>query len=207
MKESKNPDQSRPSLAFWCEIQMMVTSRLRSSAARRLMGATMARAAGTSIGAPGATKAFCMSITTSAVFFGSRESKRCKRPRRAMTRSMISRRMSEAIEVVGHALAGGGIGLRAAAGAEVVGHVLRVAGAGDGAGHRGVRDDPFEEVLRPALDAELRGPRRQGFAFGAPEERAFGERAIDDDRHVPFGGERKDALFGFALAERVVDLQ
>src|SRR5262245_37219559 len=94
MKASKKPAQSRPSRAFSCAIQITGTPRLRSAAARRLMVATMPRAAGTSIGAPGATKAFCMSMTTSALFFASSESKRCSRPRRAMTRSTISRRIS-----------------------------------------------------------------------------------------------------------------
>src|SRR5262245_8095002 len=125
----------------------------------------MARAAGTSIGAPGATKAFCMSITTSAVRFGSSASYRCSRPRRAITRSTIAGRISTfwsalGIEVLGHAPARFRIRHRAVARRQVVLHVFGLAGAGDRAGDRRVRHDPLEEVLRPARDAELRGPRR-----------------------------------------------
>src|SRR5213083_1212614 len=67
-----------------------------------------------------------------------------------------------------------------AAGGKVVQHVLRLTGAGDGAGHRGMRRDPLQEKLRPAGDAELRRQRRQRFSLDAPEERAFGEGPVHD---------------------------
>src|SRR3954447_13028233 len=68
-------------------------------------------------------------------------------------------------------------------------------------------DDPLQEVLRPARDAELGGPGWKRFALRAPEERATGERPVDDDVHLALGGEREDAIFRLALAERVIDLQ
>src|SRR5437016_13627761 len=65
------------------------------------------------------------------------------------------------VEVLCHAAALRFVGKSAAAGCQVVQHVLRLAGAGNGAGHRGMGSDPFQEKLRPARDAELRRPRRQ----------------------------------------------
>src|SRR5687768_12904330 len=149
----------------------------------------MARAAGTSTGAPGATNAFCISMTSSALFFGSSLSKRCSRPRRASTRSMISRRISaEAIEVRGHPLSLILGGERTLAGAEVVLHVLRVAGARNRASYRRMRHDPLEEVLRPARDAELRRPRRKRFVPGFSKKSTFGEGAVGDHGHLSFPG-------------------
>src|SRR5512134_1814882 len=207
-KASKNPAQSRPSARFSCATQTMVTPRCRSSAASWLIGATIPRAAGTSIGAPGATKAFCMSTTRSALRFGSSESNKCNRPRRASTRSTISRRISTlCIEVLGHSPSGILVRQWPESGAEVVLHVLRIAGAGDGAGDCRMRDDPFQEVLRPARDAELGGPRRQGLAFDPPEERAFDERTIGDDGHTEFFRHFEKPLFRFPFAKRIVDLQ
>ena len=85
--------------------------------------------------------------------------------------------------------------------------MLGSAGARDGAGHRRVRHDPFEEVLRPALDSELACPCRQRLALHASEQGAFGERAVRDhgDLHVP--RKRQETLFRVPFAERVVDLQ
>src|SRR5467141_3824075 len=110
------------------------------------------------------------------------------------------------VEVLRHAAALRCVGKPAAAGGQVVQHVLRLAGAGDGAGHRWMRRDPLEEKLRPAGDAELRRPRRQRFAFDAPEQRALGEGPVRDHRHAEIARQREDAPFGVALAERVVDL-
>src|SRR5687767_5196999 len=153
---------------------MTVAPRLRSSAATRLIDGTMSRALGTSIGAPGATNAFCMSMTSSAVRFASSASNRCRRPRRARTRSFISGRIStECIEGLGHLLSLALGRQDALARAEVVLHVLGPSGSGDGAGHRRVRHDPLQEVLRPAPDAELRRPRRQRLALDAAEQRAL----------------------------------
>src|SRR5260221_14165082 len=180
----KKAFQSPPPGWFSCSTQITGTPRRRSSAARRLIGATMPRAAGTSTGAPGATKAFCMSITSSAVRFGSRASNTCSLPRRAMTRSMISWRSSERIEIVGHLDSLICTWKNTQPCAEVVAHVVGAAGARDGAGDRRVRHDPLEEVLRPARDAELGGPGRQRLAFDPSEQRALGKRPVDDDGNV-----------------------
>src|SRR2546421_3660196 len=103
------------------------------------------------------------------------------------------------VEVSRHAAASRFVGKPAAAGGKVVEHVLRLAGAGDGAGHRGMRRDPLQEKLRPAGDAELRRPRRQRFSLDAPEERAIGERAVDDHRDAQRLRQRKNLLLRVAL--------
>ena len=69
-----------------------------------------------------------------------------------------------------------------------------------------MRHDPLEEVLRPARDAELGGPRWQGFSLRLAKERAAGEWAVDDDVHLALGGERQQALLRVALGEGVIDL-
>src|SRR5229473_3660913 len=110
------------------------------------------------------------------------------------------------VEVLRHAAALRFVGKSAAAGGQVVQHVLRLAGSGNGAGHRGMGRDPFQEKLRPARDAELRRPRRQRFPFDAPEQHALGEGPVHDHRHAEIARQREDVLFGIALAERVVNL-
>ena len=40
----------------------------------------------------------------------------------------------------------------------------------------------------------------------SPEERAFGERAVGDDRHLFLSCQRKNPFLRVALAQRVVDL-
>ena len=66
-KWSKKFRQSAPSFG-WCErIQITGTPSSRHPCTMRLMIGTISRDAGTGIGPPGATNAFCMSITTSAV--------------------------------------------------------------------------------------------------------------------------------------------
>src|SRR5882757_748973 len=72
---------------------MIGTSIARNLAVNALMGSTRLRETGTSAGPPGAQKACCMSMTTSAVALGSRRSNQWTRPRRAMIRSMISCRI------------------------------------------------------------------------------------------------------------------
>src|SRR6266850_4190205 len=79
---------------------------------------------------------------------------------------MPSKRMkaaftSERVEIFRHPQARFGVGHRPLPRGQVVAHVVWPAGAGDGAGHRGMADDPFQEVLRPALDTQLAGPGRQ----------------------------------------------
>src|SRR5256886_2406823 len=59
------------------------------------------------------------------------------------------------VEVLRHAAALRFVGKPAAAGGQVVEHVLGLPGARDGAGHRGMRRDPFQEKLRPAGDPHL----------------------------------------------------
>ena len=82
-----------------------------------------------------------------------------------------------------------------------------IGGSGNRAGHRRVRDDPLEEILRPARDAELSGPGRQRLAPGLPEERAFGKRPIGDDGDLSFLGEREQAFASLEDAYRERDTQ
>src|SRR5712691_5914994 len=110
------------------------------------------------------------------------------------------------VEVLRHAAALRFVGKPAAAGFQVVQHVLRLGGAGNGAGHRGMGHDPFQEKLRPARDAELRRPPRQRFPFDAPEERALGEGPVDDHRDAQRPRQRKNPLLRVALGEGIIDL-
>src|SRR5712691_528024 len=118
----------------------------------------------------------------------------------------LRRPILKRVEVLRHAAALRFVGKSAAAGGQVVQHVLRLGGAGNGAGHRGMGRNPFQEKLRPARDAEFRRPRRQRFPFDAPEQRALGEGPVHDHRHPEIARQREDVLFGIALAERVVNL-
>src|SRR6185503_21186626 len=74
------------------------------------------------------------------------------------------------IEIAEHLRAHRRVGQRARAGGEVVAHVLGVAGAGNRAGDRRMGDDPFQEVLRPAANADLRRPGRQRLSLHLAEE-------------------------------------
>src|SRR6267143_1446286 len=106
------------------------------------------------------------------------------------SKTMKAAFMSEGVEVFGHPPARGGVGQWPLRCGQVVPHVLRPRGARDGTGHRGVTDDPLEEVLCPALDAELAGPRRELFSLRATEKRAFGEGPVDDHAHILFFRQR-----------------
>src|SRR5436853_1683590 len=87
------------------------------------------------------------------------------------------------VEVLRHAVALRFVGKPAAAGGKVVEHVLRLAGAGDGAGHRGMRHDPLQKELRPACDAHVLCYRGQGLAAHAAKQRTLGEGAVHYHRH------------------------
>src|SRR6266480_2262797 len=78
-----------------------------------------------------------------------------------MTLLPSRRQILKRVEVLRHAAALRFIRKPAAAGGQVVLHVLGFAGAGNGAGHRGMGHDPLQKKLRPARDAKLRRPRRQ----------------------------------------------
>jgi len=52
----------------------------------------------------------------------------------------------------------------------------------NGAGHRGMPEDPFQEELRPARAADLLGPRGQRLVADASEHRPFREGPVDDHR-------------------------
>ena len=51
------------------------------------------------------------------------------------------------------------------------------------------------------------GPRRQRLRLQAAQQAAAAERQVDDHRDAAFGGERQQAPLGFAIVDRVVDLQ
>src|SRR6266850_5625822 len=98
------------------------------------------------------------------------------------------------VEVLRHAAPLRFVGKPAAAGGQVVQHVLRLAGAGDGAGHRGMGHDPLQKKLRPARDAHVLCDRGQGVAAHAAKQRALGEGAIHDHRHPEIARQRQDFL-------------
>src|SRR3954470_24752687 len=125
---------------------------------------------------------------------------------RAIVLVFMSRPL-KGIEIFKHFPAGRRIGQRTRAGGQIVAHVLGLGRAGNGAGDGRMADDPFEEVLRPAADAKVGCPGRQGLAAGLPEQGALGKGAIDDHRGALFGGQGKNSLLRFALGERIVDLQ
>ena len=66
-----------------------------------------------------------------------------------------------------------------------------------------MREDVLEEELRPARDAELRGPAGQRLAARRAEQVALAERAVDEYRHPLLLRERQQARLGLAV-ERVV---
>jgi hypothetical protein len=61
-------------LVLACSTQITGTPRSRNPAVSVLILPTIERETGTSAGLPGSQNVFCMSTTTSAVFFGSRTS-------------------------------------------------------------------------------------------------------------------------------------
>src|SRR6185295_19790461 len=71
---------------------------------------------------------------------------------------------------------------------------------------RGMREDPLQEELGPAVTVELRGPGRQRLTAHALEKAALGERAIREHGDAALAGERQDPALGLALADRIVDL-
>src|SRR5690349_11882663 len=90
--------------------------------------------------------------------------------------------------------------------ATVVLHVLWLRRRGYRDRHGWVPDDPLEEVLAPACDAQFRSDWRQRLAAYAIEHRAVGERAVREDRDPALLAERQQPCLGFAFRERIVHL-
>ena len=114
---------------------------------------------------------------------------------------MLLQRSSECV----HLLTLIGIRQRTAHGAEIVGHMGRVGGAGDDGGDARIAQQIFQEKLRPGVGE---GARPVGDLLAAhrakeprPAERQSGKHGGFDLRR-----RRQDALFGFAVVERIVDL-
>ena len=85
--------------------------------------------------------------------------------------------------------------------------MLRLVRCRNHAGDRRVRDDPFQKKLRPGSTIELGRPIGQCFRADATEKIASAEWTIDDDGNRSILGQRQDALLGFALHQRVINLE
>src|SRR5579863_2548105 len=87
-----------------------------------------------------------------------------------------------AVPVILHPAPQGGIRQTAAPGRLVVLEVRDAGGSRNRAGHRGLRDDVLEEVLRPARDVDVCRPRRERPPGRLPEERGTAEGQVDQYR-------------------------
>src|SRR4051812_20183335 len=89
----------------------------------------------------------------------------------------------------------------------IVLEMARIIGRRDRAGHGWVRDDPFQEKLRPGSAVEFLGPFRQRFRSDSAEKIAAAEWTIDDHGHLLILRQRQNPRLGFAFHDRIVDLQ
>lgn len=69
-----------------------------------------------------------------------------------------------------------------------------------------MREDEFQHQLRPRGAADLGRVSRKWTRAEAAEERAAGERAVDDDGDAAIAGEWQKAVLGVTFADGVVDL-
>ena len=102
---------------------------------------------------------------------------------------------------VDHAATQVRIGKPPDAGLHIVFQMTSLARSWDCARHGRMRDDPFQEKLRPGMTIEFRGPLRQRLLAHAREEIAAAERAIHNDSHPAILGERQDLFFGLTLEQ------
>src|SRR2546426_307182 len=93
-------------------------------------------------------------------------------------RGSDARRRGSARDGGGDPIPRGGVGQRAEPRLHVVVEVLGLARRGDDTGDGGVREDPLQEELAPAVAPEVGRPRRQRLAADVAEEGAFGEGTV-----------------------------
>src|SRR5262245_26768972 len=99
--------------------------------------------------------------------------------------------------LVRHPLGGGG---------HVFPDMIDAGGRRDGAGHRRMRDDEFENDLRPARATDLCGPRGQRMALDPSEQLAFAKWPVNDHADAAVPRQRKDTIFDLAVENVVGDL-
>src|SRR5262249_1519892 len=91
-------------------------------------------------------------------------------------------------------------------GGHVFPHMIDAGGRRDGAGHRRMRDDEFENDLRPARATDLCGPSGQRMALDLFEQLAFAKWPVNDHADPAVPRKWKDTIFDLAVENVVGDL-
>src|SRR5215475_3146688 len=136
-------------------------------------------------------------------------SRRCK-ARRGGNRSAVRRggsptgdtsttRTLELLDLGDHAPTHRLIRQTAVRGAHVLANVRDARGCGDRTGNGGMRNDEFQDELRPAGAVDLGGPGGKRIPLDRLDQGAFAERSIDDDRHPAVAREGEDARLDVAV--------
>src|ERR1043166_1999313 len=90
---------------------------------------------------------------------------------------------------------------------QVVFEVGRFVRRRDGACHRRMSDEPFQEKLRPGSTAEFRRPFGQRFCADPAEKIAAAKWPINNNGDLSILRQRQNTFLGFTLHERIVDLK
>src|SRR5215207_123758 len=77
---------------------------------------------------------------------------------------------------------------------------------GNGAGHRGMRDDELQNDLCPARALDLRSPGRQRTPGKLPGQLALPKWPVDDDGDASFLSQWENAAFDLAVEDVVSHL-
>src|SRR5262249_16450946 len=91
-------------------------------------------------------------------------------------------------------------------GGHVFPYMIDAGGRRDGAGHHRMRDDEFENDLRPPPATDLCGPPGQGMALDLSEQLAFAKWPVDDHADAAVPRQRNDTIFDLAVENVVGDL-
>src|SRR5262245_38367478 len=113
---------------------------------------------------------------------------------------------SELLDTSGHAGAHRLVRQQPGGGGHVFPHMIDARSRRDGAGHHRMRDDEFENDLRPARATDLCGPPGQRMALDLSEQLAFAKWPVNDYADVAVPRDRKDTIFDLAVENVVGDL-
>src|SRR5262245_57155903 len=91
-------------------------------------------------------------------------------------------------------------------GGHVFPHMINAGGRRDGAGHRRMRDDEFENDLRPAPATDLCGPPGQRTVLDLSEQLALAKWPVNDHADAAVPCQRQDTIFDLAVENVVGDL-
>lgn len=91
-------------------------------------------------------------------------------------------------------------------GAHVLAHMIDARGGRNGAGHRRMRDDEFEEELCPVGAVELPRPGGKRMVLEQVEQLLAAERTVNDHAEAAVSGQRQETLFGLAVEDVVGEL-